>query len=54
MEDAELFDPDIIRIPLVTQVEHDGKGNKKKKNKKEEVQDIDSDEKDSASEKTMS
>jgi hypothetical protein len=24
VEDVELFDPDIIGIPLVTQVEHDG------------------------------
>jgi hypothetical protein len=37
VEDAELSDPNIIGIPLVTQVEHDGQGSGKKKEKKEEV-----------------
>jgi hypothetical protein len=37
VEDSKLFDPDIIRIPLVTRVEHDGQRNTKKKKKKDEV-----------------
>jgi hypothetical protein len=53
VEDAELSDPDIIGSPLVTQVKHDGQSSTKKKNKKDEVQDIESDEKDSASEETV-
>jgi hypothetical protein len=52
VEDAELSDPDIIRRPLVTRVEHDGKRSAKKKKKKDEFQDIESDEKDNASEET--
>jgi hypothetical protein len=48
VEDVELFDPDIIKIPLVTQVEHDGQTSTKKKKKKEEVQNIKSDEEDNA------
>jgi hypothetical protein len=31
VEDAEIFNPDIIKIPLVTQVEHDGQTSMKKK-----------------------
>jgi hypothetical protein len=52
VEDAKIFNPDIIGSPLVTRVEHDGRSNAKKKKKKEEVQNIESDEKDSASEET--
>jgi hypothetical protein len=37
VHDTKLFDPDIIGSPLVTRVEHDGQGNKKKKKKNEEV-----------------
>ena len=37
VEDAEIYDPDIIGSPLVTWVEHDGQANAKKKKKKEEV-----------------
>jgi hypothetical protein len=36
VEDAELFDPDIVGSPLVTQVKHDGQRSTKKKNKKDE------------------
>jgi hypothetical protein len=53
VENAELSEPNIIGIPLVTRVEHDGQSNAKKKKKKDEVQDIESDEKDNASEETM-
>jgi hypothetical protein len=37
VEQTELFDPDIIEIPLVTWTKYDGQGNDKKKKKKEEV-----------------
>jgi hypothetical protein len=37
VEDAELFDPDIIESPLVTRVDHDGHDSMKKKKKKEDV-----------------
>jgi hypothetical protein len=37
---AELFDPDLIRIHVVTKIEWDGLSNAKKKKKKEEVQEI--------------
>jgi hypothetical protein len=53
MEYIELFDPDIIEIPLVTQTEYDGPSSANKKKKKEELQDIDSEEKDNASEETV-
>jgi hypothetical protein len=52
VEYVELSDPDIIRSPLVTGVEHDGQASAKKKKKKEEVQSIESDEEDSASEES--
>jgi hypothetical protein len=48
----KISDPDIIRIPLVTQVEHDGQTSVKKKKKKEEVQNIETDEEDNASEES--
>jgi hypothetical protein len=48
VEDVELSDPDIIGSPLVTQTEYDGQRSENKKKKKEEVQDIDSEEKDNA------
>jgi hypothetical protein len=48
-EDAELSDADIIGSPLVTQVEHVGQSNAKKKNKKVEVQHIEIDEEENAS-----
>jgi hypothetical protein len=46
---AELSDPNIIRNPLVTQVEHDGQASVKKKKKKEEMRNIEIDEEDNAS-----
>jgi hypothetical protein len=46
--DAEISNPDIIEIPLVTREEYDGPSSARKKKKKEEVQEINS-----ASEKTM-
>jgi hypothetical protein len=49
----EIFDPDIIKIPLVTQSKYDGPSSAKKKKKKEEVQDIDSEEKNVTSEETL-
>jgi hypothetical protein len=49
IDDAELSDPDIIGIPLVTRVKHDEQTSAKKKKKNEEVQDIDTDEDDSTS-----
>jgi hypothetical protein len=52
VEDAELFDPDIIESLLVTQVEHDGQNSAKKKKKKEEVQNIETDEEDNTSEES--
>jgi hypothetical protein len=45
-EDAELFDPDIIGSPLVAQVEHDRQTSMKNKKKREEVQNIETDEED--------
>jgi hypothetical protein len=52
VEDAELSDPDIIGSPLVTRVEHDGQVSVKKNKKKDEVQNIEIDEEDSASEES--
>jgi hypothetical protein len=52
VEDAELLDSDIIKIPLVTRVEHDGHTRMKKKKKKEEVQNIETNEEDIASEES--
>jgi hypothetical protein len=46
VEDAKTSDLDIIRSPLVTHVEHDGK---KKNKRKEDIHNIESDEEDSAS-----
>jgi hypothetical protein len=37
IDTVELYDPDIIGIPLVTRVEHDEQTSMKKKKKKEEV-----------------
>jgi hypothetical protein len=54
VDDVELFDPDIIGSPLVTQFEHAGHTSVKKKNKKEEVQDVQTDEEDIASEENGS
>jgi hypothetical protein len=50
VEDAELSDADIIGSPLVTRVEHVGQTSAKKKKKKAEVQNIETDEEDNASE----
>jgi hypothetical protein len=47
--DVELSDLDLIRIPVVTGTEYDGPSSVRKNKKKEEVQDIDSEEKDNAS-----
>jgi hypothetical protein len=52
VEDAELFDLDIIGSPLVTQTEYDGQSSANKKKKKEEVQDIETDEEDNASDES--
>jgi hypothetical protein len=52
VEKTELSNPDIIGSPLVTRMEYDGPSSTKKKNKKEEVKDIDSEGKDSASKET--
>jgi hypothetical protein len=52
LEDAELSDPDIIRSSLVTRVEHDGHNSTKKNKKKEEVQNIETDEEDNAFEES--
>jgi hypothetical protein len=49
IDDVELSDPDIIGIPLVAWFDHVGKTSVEKKNKKEDVQDVQTDEKDSAS-----
>jgi hypothetical protein len=46
VEDAELSNPDIIGSPLVTRTEYDGQSSAKKKKKKDEVQDIETDEED--------
>jgi hypothetical protein len=54
VEDVQLSDPDIIGSPLVTRAEHDGQGNGKKKKKREEVQDIENEDKDNASKETAS
>jgi hypothetical protein len=40
VEQTELFDPDIIGVPLITRMEWDGPSNAKNKKKKEEVQEI--------------
>jgi len=53
MEDAEISDPNIIEIPLVTRFEHDGQSSAKKNKNKDEFQDIESDEKDITSEKNV-
>ena len=50
VDNGELFDPDIIGSPLVTRFEHAGQSSAKKKNKKDEFQNIETDEEDSASE----
>jgi hypothetical protein len=52
IDDAELSDPDIIGIPLVTWVEYARKSNAKKNKKKEEVQNIETDEEDTTSEES--
>jgi hypothetical protein len=52
LNDAELFDPDIIGSPLVTRVEHVGQSSVKKNKKKEEVQNIETDEEDNALEES--
>jgi hypothetical protein len=52
IEDAELSDPEIIRSPLITQAEHDGKTREKKKKKEDEVQDIETNEEDIASDES--
>jgi hypothetical protein len=46
VDDVELFDPNIIGSPLVTEAEHVGHTSAKNKNKKEEVQNIETDEED--------
>jgi len=53
VEDVELSNPNIIGSPLVTQVKHDGQRSSKKNKKKDEIQDIEIYEKDSASEENM-
>jgi hypothetical protein len=52
VDDAEISDPDIIGSPLVTRVEYGGQISTKKKNKKEEVQNIETDEEDNTSEES--
>jgi hypothetical protein len=52
IEDAELSNPEIIRSPLVTQIEYDGHSSEKKKKKREEVQDIYNDEKENTLEES--
>jgi hypothetical protein len=53
--DAELSDTDTIGRPMVTRVEHVGQSSGMKKNKKkEEVQDIETDDEDNASEENGS
>jgi hypothetical protein len=54
VEDAELSDPNIIGIPLVTRTEHFGQSSMKKKKKKIEVQIIEIDEEESTSEESGS
>jgi hypothetical protein len=49
VEDADLFDANIIGSPFFTRVEHVGQGSAKKKKKKVEVQHIEIDEEDNAS-----
>jgi hypothetical protein len=52
IDDAELSNIDIIGSPFVTRVEHVGQSRRmKKKNKHEDIENIDTDEEDSASEK---
>jgi len=53
MEDAELSNPNIIGSLFFTWVKHDGQGNNKKKNKKEELQDINSEGKDNTSKENV-
>jgi hypothetical protein len=53
MEYVDLSNPHIIEIPLVTRVEHDGQTSTKKK-RKEDVQNIQSNEEDNASEESRS
>jgi hypothetical protein len=50
VEYLELSKPKIIGIPLVTRVKHDGQTSMKKNKKREEVQNIESNEEDSNSE----
>jgi hypothetical protein len=52
VKDAELSDPDIIRIPLVTRNEYDGQSSVNKKKKNDGVQDIENDEEDIASDES--
>jgi hypothetical protein len=52
VEDAELSNLDIIGSPLVTRVEHDGHTSVKKNKKKEEVQNIETNEEDSVLEES--
>jgi hypothetical protein len=52
-EYTELSDPHIIGSPLVTRVKHDGQTSTKKK-RKEDVQNIESDEEDNALEESRS
>jgi hypothetical protein len=52
--DVELSDTDIIGSHLVTQVKHDGQSSVKKKKKKEEVHNIETDEEDRSFEENVS
>jgi hypothetical protein len=52
VENEELSNPNIIKSPLVTWVEHEGQASTKKKKKKEEVQNIESDEEENALEES--
>jgi hypothetical protein len=51
VDDAKLYEPDIIRSPLVTQAEHVEQTSVKKK-EKEELQNVETDEEDNASEES--
>jgi hypothetical protein len=46
--DVELSDPNLIGSPVVTQTEYDGPCSARKNKKKEEVEDIDNEEKENA------
>jgi hypothetical protein len=55
VDDVELFDTDIIRIPLVTQFDYVGQSSRTKKKKNQgDVQNIETDEEDSTSEENGS